>query len=983
MRIKALIFFIAASLYGMNLSAQILKGSAPLFFAEKAHMDAFTPNLPLGSELAFVLADTTLYRWSRDGTDWVPVFEHPDTTDIYATQYYADSLSKDILYARVPETVYVPGCSSTVPINISGFVRDIDITTGSDISGDLSLLGVPLAITYIQEEDGFAYFEAQGNMSAGIYAPEISYGDITLSLLMNVINSPCYTDTLLDYPDRVEVGDSTAAVRNDLPGVIDANSINGVGVQNYIPYWVDPDSLGSSGVYWDPLTSRMGIGTNTPQYIIDVQGSAALRLNPSSAPINNPGVSYFNSSDNWFHGVDGVNDFAFAKASTATFTDGSVLFADANGAVAQDNSNLFWNNSTKRLGIGTNLPNALMEISNNIDGFNAMRLRNTSAVGGMDILRVYLNSYAGGTTPAVQMNSYNGGDGGLRIIARGLGNNAGGMELTSITSMTAGGDGSFFLTAQNSAGTYFTDNRKRLFRLVNNSAATNVFSIYAAPSTGGYGSALFSGRVFVGGNFNGELGTSAALPDLIKLKVLGSAVIRGQAGEAIQIWENENKDSVVIISNSGAVGITNNDPQYALDIGFIDSIGIIPSIRLEPTDSSLVMAEGVFYAKDNDNRLHYMDGSNDNALAYLSDITGGGGVGGSGTADHVAVWTDASTLGNSGITDDGNIISLSEDFPFRGFGYIGAPGSSEDGHILQYSYSDGGIILKDAPFIPEDMQRNYSVEVNSFNLLFNPGGSVGIGIRGGDDRIIVGFASDDVSVSTPQLVFDDGTGTSTWGVTGGESFFEVAAGGAARVNSNSIGLRAEWDDTDPVTTFYDEEIYLPNISYASSAQPYNVVMTTLGELRKDTVYQNAFGQVYNGSMDSLVTTTKADLKILSGWTGLAVNSGHFTMAGDSAVIYSGPTIYVEIEFGCNYWAASAGEATFQIGYATSANYASFIVPNGQKAYGEKASVSPDAGEYDTKVQMQIADGYMIKIKGAATGGIKVLDGGISFNQLSR
>jgi len=43
-------------------------------------------------------------------------------------------------------------------------------------------------------------------------------------------------------------------------------------------------------------------------------------------------------------------------------TAGSLLFLDANGRGTQDNANLFWNNSTKRLGIGTNTPSQAVEI---------------------------------------------------------------------------------------------------------------------------------------------------------------------------------------------------------------------------------------------------------------------------------------------------------------------------------------------------------------------------------------------------------------------------------------------------------------------------------------------------------------------------------------------------------------------------------------------------------------------------------------------
>lgn len=43
-------------------------------------------------------------------------------------------------------------------------------------------------------------------------------------------------------------------------------------------------------------------------------------------------------------------------------TSGSVLFVDANGKIAQDNSNLFWDDTNNRLGVGTNTPGNILDL---------------------------------------------------------------------------------------------------------------------------------------------------------------------------------------------------------------------------------------------------------------------------------------------------------------------------------------------------------------------------------------------------------------------------------------------------------------------------------------------------------------------------------------------------------------------------------------------------------------------------------------------
>ncbi|MDQ7778189.1 MAG: hypothetical protein RDV41_00575, partial [Planctomycetota bacterium] len=58
-------------------------------------------------------------------------------------------------------------------------------------------------------------------------------------------------------------------------------------------------------------------------------------------------------------------------------TAGSVLFAGTNGALAQDNANLLWNDATNRLGIGTAAPNEQLELTGNL------RMPATSAAAGV------------------------------------------------------------------------------------------------------------------------------------------------------------------------------------------------------------------------------------------------------------------------------------------------------------------------------------------------------------------------------------------------------------------------------------------------------------------------------------------------------------------------------------------------------------------------------------------------------------------------
>jgi hypothetical protein len=78
-------------------------------------------------------------------------------------------------------------------------------------------------------------------------------------------------------------------------------------------------------------------------------------------------------------GVTGTLPVANGGTNASTFTAGSVVFAGASGTYTQDNSNLFWDNTNKTLGIGTASPSPVNTI--NIYGTNPSTLYQTSVTG--------------------------------------------------------------------------------------------------------------------------------------------------------------------------------------------------------------------------------------------------------------------------------------------------------------------------------------------------------------------------------------------------------------------------------------------------------------------------------------------------------------------------------------------------------------------------------------------------------------------------
>ena len=94
-------------------------------------------------------------------------------------------------------------------------------------------------------------------------------------------------------------------------------------------------------------------------------------------------------------------------------TQGSVLFAGANGEVSQDNSSLFWDDTNNRLGIGTTTPNNKIQVEGLIqfDDTNYNTLLGTDAfandTGQYNIGLGYQTGYYNDTTGAGDEGDYN------------------------------------------------------------------------------------------------------------------------------------------------------------------------------------------------------------------------------------------------------------------------------------------------------------------------------------------------------------------------------------------------------------------------------------------------------------------------------------------------------------------------------------------------------------------------------------------------
>lgn len=88
------------------------------------------------------------------------------------------------------------------------------------------------------------------------------------------------------------------------------------------------------------------------------KNTSATRYLSNTGASNNPAWSAINLTN----GTSGMLPVGSGGTGAGTFTQGSVVFAGASGVYTQDNSNLFFNDSTNRLGIGTATPAKTLDV---------------------------------------------------------------------------------------------------------------------------------------------------------------------------------------------------------------------------------------------------------------------------------------------------------------------------------------------------------------------------------------------------------------------------------------------------------------------------------------------------------------------------------------------------------------------------------------------------------------------------------------------
>lgn len=207
--------------------------------------------------------------------------------------------------------------------------------------------------------NGSSIYYNAGNVGIGTSSPPQSLslaGDSFLSF-QNILGGTGEYGAIVAYNQLVSLTTQATAIRF----LRDVAVIGTDGAITFETNTVERMRISSNG--------NIGIRTTGTAYLNIAGGTATAGTSPlklnSGTNLTTPeaGATEFNGTQLFFTPSSTRNILAQVSGSTA-LTPGSIVFATTNGYLTQDNSSLFWNNSTKKLGIGNNSPLSDIDIQN-------------------------------------------------------------------------------------------------------------------------------------------------------------------------------------------------------------------------------------------------------------------------------------------------------------------------------------------------------------------------------------------------------------------------------------------------------------------------------------------------------------------------------------------------------------------------------------------------------------------------------------------
>ena len=209
----------------------------------------------------------------------------------------------------------------------------------------------------------------------------------------------------------------------------------------------------------------------------------------------------------------------------SNFTTGSIVFQGSSSFLSQNNTNLFWDNTNLRLGIGTNTPTSAIQVVGISAGAIGTNITNSSTSTSASL--------------AYNLTNYNGATGALSLFA----NNFVAAYLSNATRVS--GSNSMWVVSDVNVASGGTDNIVFSAGGYNNIVsqvtptqltAINIQDTGLATSVAGAPLSINSGQTIVGGVYNNEVNSSSALTISTTAGTIGGATVTPAAGTYLVIF---------------------------------------------------------------------------------------------------------------------------------------------------------------------------------------------------------------------------------------------------------------------------------------------------------------------------------------------------------------------------------------------------------------------------------------------------------------
>ncbi|MEM2696059.1 MAG: hypothetical protein QXU09_03895, partial [Thermoproteota archaeon] len=382
----------------------------------------------------------------------------------------------------------------------------------------------------------------------------------------------------------------------------DATGIDGSGTATQVAFWTSSNTIGgNNNLWWDNTNNRLGIGTSSPAYRLDVVGASRIQgdVYINSWPISitsAPGANY----------VLKWNGSAFVpqpEAGLPPGTSGQTLRHDGTNWVA---NSLLFNNGTN-IGIGTTSPAYKLDVAG------------TSRIQG----DIYINSWPISVTSAPTVGYVLKWNGTAFVPQADA---TGGIGGSGTATQVA------FWTSSNTIGgnnNLWWDNTNNRLGIGTSSPA---YRLDVADAS------RIQGDLYIN---SWPISITSAPGANYVLKWNGSAFVPqpeaglppGTSGQTLRHDGTNWVANSLLFNNGTNIGIGTTSPAYRLDVAGTSRIQ--GDIYINSWPISVTSAPTVGYV------LKW------NGTAFVPQADATGGIGGSGTATQVAFWTSSNTIGGN------------------------------------------------------------------------------------------------------------------------------------------------------------------------------------------------------------------------------------------------------------------------------------------------------------------------------------------------